>query len=142
MGKLFLILLLLVAGVGIAGFANYQRNEALDHELQNRPLKAYAIEDLEKLANAYQGEMDGLQARLSRTGGDNTRIMDGYAPADFDGKLKAFEQFQRKNNTWRDTNRARLEHEIELEKIQKELAIRERGLDDEFTRIKRRVLTF
>ena len=86
--------------------------------------------------------MDGLQARLSRTGGDNTRIMDGYAPADFDGKLKAFEQFQRKNNSWRDTNRARLEHEVELEKIQKELAIRERGLDDEFTRIKRRVLTF
>lgn len=142
MGKFLLVLLLLVVGVGVAGFANYQRNEALDHELQNRPYQAYKLGDLEKLASAYQGEMDGLQARLARTGGDNTRIMDGYAPADFEGKLKAFEQFQRKNNSWRDTNRARLEHEVELEKIQKELAIRERGLDDEFTRIKRRVLTF
>ena len=142
MGKFILVLLLLVVGVGVAGFANYQRNEALDQELQHRPFKAYSLEDLQKLSSAYQGEMDGLQARLSRTAGDNTRMMDGYAPADFDGKLKAFEQFQRKNNSWRDTNRARLEHEVELEKIQKELAIRERGLDDEFTRIKRRVLTF
>jgi len=142
MGKFFLVLVLLVVGLGVAGFANYQRNEPLDHELQNRPYQAYKIEDLQKLENAYQGEMDGLQARLSRTGGDNTRMLDGYAPADFDGKLKAFERFQRKNNSWRDTNRARLEHEVELEKIQSELSIRERGLDDELTRIKRRVLTF
>ena len=67
--------------------------EALDQELKNRPYQAYSLEDLEKLTSAYQGQMDGLQARLARTGCDNTRIMDGYAPADFDGKVKAFEQF-------------------------------------------------
>ena len=47
MGKLFLVLLLLIVGLGVAGFANYQRNEALDHELQNRPYQAYELGDLE-----------------------------------------------------------------------------------------------
>ncbi len=142
MGKLFLGILVLVVGLGAAGYANYERNAPLDEELKDRPYKALAEDDLNALSSAYQKELDGLSGRLKATAGDKTGIMDGYAPADFDGKVKAFESFQRKNNSWRDTNRLRLEHEGELEKIEKERRIRSEGLDDETTRILRRVLTF
>ena len=142
MGKFLLIVLVLGVALGIGGYTNYERNAHLDEELRDRPYAGYSDADLDSLTNAYEGEMSGLQARLGKAAGDNTRVMDGYAPADFDGKVKAFEQFQRKNNAYRDTNRKRLGHQVELENLQKEQRIRSEGLNDEFTRIKRRVLTF
>ena len=142
MGKVLIALLVVVATVGIGGFVNYQRNAPLDAELQNRPYGTISDADLAALIAAYEGEKTGLENRLKGYSKDRTRVMNGLAPADLQGKLTAFDSFQRKNESWRETNRAKLGHEIELEKLQKEKNIRDRGLHIERNRIIRRITTF
>ena len=141
MGKFLAIILIATLGVGLAGFANYHRNEPLDRELVNRPYGTLSDDDLKALIGAYNLERDGAIARLGK-GNDRTRVMDGLAPGDLHGKLKAFNSFQRKNERWRDHNRERIGFNIELEKLKKEQGIRQRGLHEERNRILRRVLTF
>ncbi len=134
------VLALLVLGIG--GFANYQRNADLDTEFQKRrPYRGTSDADLELLIQAYTEERLGLQARLD-SDRDRTGVMDGYAPSDFNGKLKAFERFQRKNESWREANRAKLERELVVEEIRREQAIRRSGMDSPWKRIRRRVLSF
>ena len=141
MGKFFAVLIVLVAVVSIGGFANYHRNAPLDNELKNRPYATLSDSDLTALIEAYQGETQGLQNRLNAYAEDRTGVMEGYAPSDLHGKLGAFDSFQRKNESWRDTNRAKLSHEVELEKLEKERSIRQRGLHIERNRILRRLTT-
>ena len=142
MAKFFATLLFLVIAVGTAGFVNYQRNAPLDDELHDRPYGTLSDDDLGALLAAYDMEHRAAVSILHKHSGDRTRIMDGYAAADFGGKVKAFESFQRSNNQWRDTNAGRLELETELEKLETEQRIRERGLHIEQNRILRRLLTF
>ena len=141
MGKFLAFLLIATLGVGLAGFANYHRNAPLDRELENRPYGTLSDHGLKALIDGYNLERDGAIARLGK-GSDRTRVMDGLAPGDLHGKLKAFDSFQRKNEQWRDHNRERIEFNIELEKLKKEQGIRDRGLDDERSRILRRLFTF
>ena len=136
------MLLIATVGVGLAGLANYHRNAPLDQELENRPYGTISDEDLAALIDAYTTERGGAIARMGSKRQDRTRVMDGFAPGDLDGKLKAFDSFQRKNERWREQNRQRIEFDIELEKLKKEKGIRERGLDQERNRILRRLLTF
>lgn len=142
MGKLFTGLIVLLAIATIGGFANYTRNAPLDAELANRPYATLSEADLDALLQAYTSEQQGLQNRLNNYAQDRTGVMDGFAPADLGGKVNAFDSFQRKNNKWRDTNREKLSHEIELEKLTKEKNIRARGLHVERNRVWRRVTTF
>ena len=142
MGKFFASLVILIAVVTIGGFANYHRNAPLDNELKNRPYATISDADLQALIAAYEGEQQGLQNRLNSYAEDRTGVMEGFAPSDLHGKLGAFDSFQRKNESWRDTNRARLSHEIELEKLRTEKGVRDRGLHIERNRIWRRLTTF
>ena len=142
MGKALVVFVILVMVAAIGAFSNYQRNAALDEELRERPYASLSDKDLNALLGAYQGQVEGLKNRLGNPKADRTGVMDGFAPADFDGKLRAFESFQRKEHRWRDTNRSKLENQIEVEKLQKERGIRDRGLHQERNRILRRVLTF
>ena len=142
MAKAFAGLLILVVAVAVGGYYNYHRNAHLDDELKNRPYAGLSDADLDALLQAYQGEMKGLEGRLAGYGKDRTRVMDGFAPADLHGKVQAFESFARKNNSWRDVNRQRLGHEVEVEKLEREKNIRAQGLHIEKNRILRRLLTF
>ena len=142
MGKFFAGLILSLAIVSIGGFVNYQRNAHLDQELEQRPYASLSDEDLDTLKQAYEGERQGLQNRLNAYPEDRTGVMDGFAPADLGGKLDAFDSFQRKNKSWRDTNRERLSHEIDLDKLNKEKSVRTRGLHIEHNRVWRRLTTF
>lgn len=142
MAKVLLGFLVVVVALCGAAIGNYQRNANLDQELRDRPYAGMSDEDLNALLNAYKGEAQGYQAKLSGLGKDRTKVMDGYAPADYNGKLKAFENFQRNNESWRDVNRQRLSHEVEIEKLDKEAGIRARGLHIEKNRIMRRITTF
>ena len=142
MAKVLLGFLVVVVALCGAAIGNYQRNANLDQELRDRPYAGMSDEDLNALLSAYKGEAQGYQAKLNGLGKDRTKVMDGYAPADYNGKLKAFENFQRKNESWRDVNRQRLSHEVEIEKLEKEASIRARGLHIEKNRIMRRITTF
>ena len=142
MAKVLIGFVALVGALAIAAYANYERNAPLDADLQERPYQSLSDEDLKALLDAYKGQVTGLQAKLGSYSGDRTKVMDGFAPSDFDSKVKAFDRFQRSNSAWRDVNRNRIENQLEVEKLEKEQGIRAQGLHEERTRILRRVLTF
>lgn len=142
MGKALAVMALLVVGIGVAGFANYQRNAHLDREFGDRPYKGISEADLRALRDAYRAELGRFERKLGSYSSDRTKVLDGFAPGDMGGKAKAFDSFQRQNKAWREVNLQRIERELELEKIAAELALRERGLDDPVKRFWRRVLTF
>ncbi len=50
------ILLVVVLGLPIGGFVNYERNEALDQELRDRTYASLRNADLEALVEAYKGQ--------------------------------------------------------------------------------------
>ncbi|MBW2282819.1 MAG: hypothetical protein JRG76_20425 [Deltaproteobacteria bacterium] len=135
----FVVVVLVVAG---AGFVNYHRNAPLDQELEDRPYARYGAGDLEALLLAHTTERDRLRATLSRKSSDPTNVMNGFADGDFDGKVNAFDEFQVRNQAYKRINGVALEHQVEIELLEHEMKIRERGLDDPRQRILRRILTF
>ncbi len=142
MRQFFLSLVILVVVVGGAGFANYHRNAPLDAELADRPYARYADSDIEALLEAHTAERDRIRGVLSQQGSDPTGVMNGFAAGDFVGKLDAFDKFQQRNNVYKQVNGVALEHEVEIEVLEKEKSIRKRGLNDPRKRMWRRVLTF
>lgn len=142
MRQFFLSLLILVLVVGGAGFANYQRNAPLDAELEDRPYAKYSDADLEALLTAHKAERDRIRGALSKKSADPTRVMNGFAAGDFDGKVHAFDKFQKRNSAYKQVNAMALEHEVEIEALEKEVGIRKRGLHDPRKRMMRRILTF
>jgi hypothetical protein len=141
MQKFLLSLVIVVLMVGGAGFANYQRNAPLDAELADRPYARYADGDIEALLAAHKSERDRIRGALTGDAADPTRVMNGFAAGDFDGKIHAFDKFQRKNQAFKQINGMALEHEVEIEVLEKEQNIRKRGLHDPRQRVLRRVLT-
>ena len=139
--KTFIVFLLLVIALGGLAFANYERNAELEEGTEPRPYRGFSDADIDTLIEAYSAQRDGLANKLKGSG-DRTKVMDGYAPADFAGKLDAFEDFQHKNEAWRDTNRSRLEMIVDLEKLEFEQKIRRQRKEDPWTPIFRRVFTF
>ncbi len=133
------VLVLVVVG---AGFANYHRNAPLDQELEDRPYARYGMADIEALLLAHTAERDRIREVLARKSSDPTQVMNGFAAADFSGKLNAFDEFQVRNRAYKQVNGVALEHEIEIEVLEREKQIRKRGLDDPRQRILRRLLTF
>ena len=138
--KTFIVCLTVAIGLGGLGFANYIRNAHLEEGTKPRPYKGFSEAEVDALIVAYTGERDGLSNRLKNTG-DRTKIMDGYAPSDFGGKVNAFENFQRKNEAWRGTNRSRLEMVVELEKLEFEKQYRRKRKESPWEAILKRVVT-
>ncbi len=135
------ILCLLLLLLPVAGYANYRRNAPLDKELQNRIHANLSDADLLALIEAYQLETKRLGASVTEApdGGDE---LDGIAPEDFGGKVKAFQDFQVYNRQWRRSRAGLFEQEAALEELRREQSIRDRGLDKPANRILRRVSSF
>jgi hypothetical protein len=141
MGKFFAVLMGLIVALAVGGYYNYQRNAPLDKELENRAYASLSDQDLEALISAHTAERDAVRSKLGGGKADPTRVMYGYAPSDLKGKVKAFDHFQKRNSRLKELNRVALQHQVVIEAIQLEQSIRERGLDEEWTRIMRRVTT-
>jgi hypothetical protein len=142
MAKFFAVLMGLIVAVAIGGYYNYQRNAHLDKELENRAYASLSDPDLDALISAHTTERDQMRATLGGGKADPTRVMYGFAPSDLKGKVQAFDHFQRRNSRLKELNRIALQHQVVIEALQREQSIRERGLDQESTRIIRRVTTF
>jgi hypothetical protein len=138
--RALVILLLFLALLGGAGFYNYDRNEHLDKDLQLRPYKGLSDTDLASLIEAYQQQISGMVASHAAEGGPRDSI-GRAAPSDLAGKLEAFEEFQQENVRWRERHRAVLGEQVTLDKLRLERAIRDAGLDQEWRRILRRLIT-
>ena len=142
MRQFFLSLLVAVLVVGGGGAINYYRNAPLDAELEDRQFERYADADLEALLAAHKMERDRIRKALSKKSNDPTSVMNGFAAADFHGRLNAFDKFQVRNSAYKRVNAVALEHEVEIEALEWEQGIRARGLDDPKQRVWRRITTF
>lgn len=137
--KLSIVLMAVLAGG--AGF-NYVRNEPLDADLVGRTYATLSDEDLVALVSAYQDQARAIESNGAPSSQDPTRMLDGFAPSDFQGKLQAFDRFQRLNATQNETRRLLLEQNAAVDALEKEQALRRTGVHREWGRIKRRLLTF
>jgi hypothetical protein len=140
MGKVMLLLVLLVGLVG-GGYYNYQRNAALDADLQEpRPYRAIPTADLVKLIADTQKDVARRKGSVAGAPHGASAI-DAQDSSDLGGKAKAFAGFQRENERWKAQRGAVMEQEILLKEFLHEKQLRDKDLDS-FSRIKRRVLTF
>jgi hypothetical protein len=140
--RILLVLVVLCAALGGAGYWNYQRNEHLDQDLQNRPYRTLKDRDLALLEQAYRDELASftkkLQKQSQRLGGGDGK----YAASDLQGKIEGFGKAQASAGRVRDTQLEVAERQVGVEHIEREKRIRAAGLDQEWNRIKRRLLTF
>jgi hypothetical protein len=137
--RALVVLVVLLVGIAGGGFVNYQRNAALDQELEFRPYKGLSDADLAALRDAYEKSVGQMESSLGNPDGDVFRKV---KPGDFGGKVKAFERFQQENERWKQGHRAALENRATIDAIKKEQGIRRSGLDDPWKRILRRATTF
>src|SRR5262245_9507573 len=122
-----MVLLALVAVLVGGGYWNYQRNAYMAEEAKApRPYKSYSMEQLDQLLQAYTQQKAQHQASLGKL---EVKGEEGpaYAPSDLKGKLNGFERAQRNAARYKDAHSAMLDQEVEIDRIQKERALRQSG---------------
>jgi hypothetical protein len=141
MFKYVFLLIVLVVGLGGAGYYNYQRNAAMDADLaENRPYRAVPSADLAKIIASTQKDVARRKANLASAPSGASNI-DATDASDVGGRAHAFEGFQRENDAWKNQRGAAMEQEVLLKDLLHEKQLRDKDLDP-VSRIKRRVLTF
>lgn len=137
MAKTLLSLLVLFLIVGGAGAWNYDRNLKKENQLP-RPWRSYETEDLRSMAKAYEAEVD----RYSK-GWDKARSQRVTASGrgHVDDRAREFEQIYARGKAVRDLKGKLADHEVVLEEIDEELAVRERDGDAMKVHM-RRLLTY
>ena len=71
------------------------------------------------VGGALRPTRDRIREALARKSSDPTQVMNGFAAADFSGKLNAFDEFQVRNRAYKQVNGVALEHEIEIEVLER-----------------------
>jgi hypothetical protein len=129
--------LLVLGGLAAAGAWNYQRNLAKE-ETVPRPWRAYAEADLRAMAEAYRGEIERQEKSWKAARG----VRPEAGSSDLLGERAAdFEAVQRATSRTRAIRREMLDHEVALEEIERELALRA-GEKDAVALHLRRLTTF
>ena len=124
----------------VGGAYNYQRNAGLDQDLTFRPYRGVADADLAVLAQAYEEELEALHRRYE-TFAKPSDVESQGSESGVIVNLSDFERSQRVNERRKAFHRKILDREVELETLQTEQRIRSQGLDQEWKRILRRVIT-
>lgn len=139
--KVAAVLIVLVGALGAGGYYNYQRNAHLDEELEQRQYATLDREQVQQLLDAYRADLESVQRRAARAS-DGSDQMQGHKAADFEGRVKSFDRFQQENRQWKTLRGEAWERQATIEALEHELRIRDAGLDQEWNRIRRRVLHF
>jgi hypothetical protein len=142
MWKAVLALVVLVVGIGGAGYFNYQRNAGMDADLAKpRPFKSIAAPEVAQLLAAYEADLARAKGGVAKApGGDG--VIDRFDASDVGGKAQGFASFQHENDRWKNQRGKIFELEKTVADLRLEKSIRDRGLDVESTRIWRRISTF
>ena len=128
--KIFLALLIIAVGAG--GF-NYYRNYTAEVD-GLRPFEAYSDADLERLINAYKGEVTGLARRYSSAKSERRDARDtGY----LDSQIAEFERVQRAGRRTRELSGELSEQEAALQDLEHEWNLREKERDPVGTLLRR-----
>jgi hypothetical protein len=138
------VLVALVALLIVGGGWNYHRNAYMVEEAKApRPYKSLSPEQLDALLEAYTQEKAKYQRSLAKLESQSGDASGSYAPSDLQGKLGGFERAQKQAARYNDVHSAMLDREVEIERLQKELAQRKAGVSDsEWALTLRRIATF
>lgn len=139
--KTFLALMILVIAVVGGGYYNYKRNAHLEADLQQpRPFATLKTADLTQLLAAYEKDVARLRANVGTAPG-GADVIDRFDASDVGGKAQGFASFQKDNQRWKNARGQVFELEKTITDLRFEKSIRDRGLDNEKTRIWRRLTT-
>ena len=142
MWKAILFLVVLVIGVGGGGYYNYHRNAPMDADLQKpRPFSSLATPDVAQLLSADEQDLARAKGHVGKAPG-GADVIDSFDSSDVGGKAQGFASFQKNNERWKNQRGQLFELEKTIADLRLEKSIRDRGLDDEQTRIWRRISTF
>lgn len=142
MFKAILALLIVGVALGGVGYWNYNRNVGMDADLSKpRPYKTISTEQVGELLKAYQADIARTKQSVAKAPG-GVGAIDRADASDVGGKAKGFASFQRDNSQWKNARGQIFEQEKTLADLRLEKSIRDRKLDDEWTRIWNRVSTF
>jgi hypothetical protein len=137
MFKYVLLLIVLVVGLGGAGYYNYQRNAAMDADLlEPRPYRAVPSADLAKIIASTQKDVARRKGSIA-SAPHGASAIDAKDASDVGGRANAFAGFQRENERWKNERGAMMEQEVLLKQLQHEKELRDKDLDP-MSRIKRR----
>lgn len=121
-----------VLGIGLllCGTVNYRRNAHLETDIQqDRPYATLSDAELAALTGAYEQEREALEhslAKLEAAADSGER----YAPGDVQGKVNGFEKAQRQATRWNEVNGARLDQQVEIDRLERERKLRASGVLD------------
>jgi hypothetical protein len=139
--KTFLALMVLVIAVVGGGYYNYARNAHLDADLQKpRPFATLKTPDVAQLLSAYEKDVARLKGNVGNAPG-GADVIDRFDSSDVGGKAQGFASFQKNNERWKNARGQVFELEKTINDLRFEKSIRDRGLDNEQTRIWRRLTT-
>lgn len=139
--KTFLALMILVIAVVGGGYYNYARNAHLDADLQQlRPFATLKTPDVAQLLSAYEKDVARLKGNVGQAPG-GADVIDRFDSSDVGGKAQGFASFQKNNERWKNARGQVFELEKTINDLRFEKSIRDRGLDNEKTRIWRRLTT-
>jgi hypothetical protein len=139
MDKLFSVVALIALLAG-GGYLNYQRNAYLDEDAPARTYATLSDAQIEQLIAAYEGELYKATEAVDDKS-DPSALLDGYRAGDLTGRVEAFDRFQDQNKDWKSSYRHKVEQEVMIEALRREQQLRGQGMDQEWRRILRRVVT-
>jgi hypothetical protein len=142
MFKAILALLVLVAALVGGGYYNYTRNVGIEADLHKpRPYATLSTPDVRALLAAYEQELARAKGSVAKAPGGEG-VIDRFEASDVGGKAQGFASFQRENDRWKNQRGRVFEQEKTIADVRFEKSIRDRGLDDEWAIIWRRISTF
>ena len=119
-GAAFLALVLLVA-LGVAGAYNYTRNKAAEEQDAPRPYNGYSDAEIATLIEAYEQEVEALEARY---GAAKSRDFETRNGGLIDERIGEFERAQRWGASTRSMGADVAEQEAVLRELRNEQSLR------------------
>ena len=141
MGKYLFGLFVLVVALAGGGYYNYNRNAGMDADrMEKRPYRDVPTAALLQTSASTKKDIARAKGRVASAPSGASAI-DRTDASDNGARARAFEDFQHTNDAWKNQRGAVMEQEAVLKELEHEKALRDKDVDD-WTRIKRRVLTF
>ena len=116
-----ILILALLAGLGAAGEYNYQRNKAAEESAAPRAYKGYSDAAIEALIEAYQQEVEVLEARY---GAAKSRTIETRSGGLIDEQIREFERAQETGVSTRSMGADVAQREAILRELRREQSLR------------------
>ena len=116
-----ILILALLAGLGAAGAYNYQRNTAEEERAAPRAYRGYSDADIAALIEAYEQEVEALEARY---GAAKSRTIETRSGGLIDQQIREFERAQEAGASTRSMAADVAQRDAVLRELRREQSLR------------------